>query len=599
MLDKVYLGRLVSDLDIGRKTTKISKVTLTVDGNTFFTAGDDTGREIEKSVPWASQSMANDVLSAMKNIEYQPFSGTDALIDPSAEIGDGITVGGIYSILAQKNISYGKMSTSEIAAPGSDEIDDEYPYITKSQRLANRISAQTYSYIIKTSDEIKLGVANDLKQMRSEIDIQLDSITLRVENGLAGLSSEIKQTAESITLRVDNEVAGLHSEIKQTADSISLRITNEVEGLQSEIKQTASSIETQVKNAQGDISTLKQTATSLQTQITSANGNISTLQQTASSLSTQIKNAQGDISSLEQTASSLSTRITNANGAISSLEQYVDSFSLSVDNGQYSSTLRLMAGRTTLDSAEIEFTGMVTFSDLQGNRTIINGDVIDTSTLYLDSLYGRTIYLKDSYGYTVGYFSLTGSSSSYAALDLWSEGALRLHASSGDMFLSSDYGYVTLSSSYGITCANDLYPNSNGRYSCGTSSFKWSDIYANNDTIVTSDLQVKHDVEYGLDRYSTFFDNLRPISFLFNDGTSGRRHIGLGAQDVERALKESGLTDMDFAGFIKSPQKTEYEDEVYIKYNYALRYGEFVSLCIYQIQNLKSRVSELERMLRQ
>lgn len=223
MLDKFYLGQSLSDLDIGEKTTKISRVNLLVDGQTMYTAGNDTGRTIEKNVPWASQGMANDLLEAIKNVEYQPFSGVDALVDPSAEIGDGITVGGIYSVLAQKNISYGRMSTSSIAAPESDEIDDEYPYISKKQREDNRKLAQTYSYIAKTSEEIKFGVANDLKNMRSEIDIQLDKITLSVQDAEKNISS-IEQYAKSLTLSVSN--GSTSSTIKLMAGSTEIDSEN-------------------------------------------------------------------------------------------------------------------------------------------------------------------------------------------------------------------------------------------------------------------------------------------------------------------------------------------------------------------------------------
>lgn len=526
MSDKVYLGRFLADLDIGRKAARISRVNLVVNNETTYTAGDDTGRTIEKNVPWASQSMANDVLSAVKSVDYQPFFGTDALIDPSAEIGDGITVGGIYSVLAQKNITYGKMSTSNIAAPESDELDDEYPYINKKQRIDNRKQSQTYSYI---------------------------------DNTKSGLESDIARTESSLNSRITDTANGLQSQITQTAGSLESKITDTKNGLESQITQTASSINTRITD----------TANGLQSQIT-------------------------------QTASSLTSQITDTkNGLQSQISQKVGSISMSVTNGATSSSISLYADGVLVKSENIQFTGVVTFNDLQGNKTIINGNVIDTGTLRLNSLYGNEIYLRDANGYWVGNFSLTGASSSYSlALNLYSSGALRLQASDGDLYLNSNGGHTTIDGLLGVTCGKNFYPNSNGSYTCGTSSFKWSDIYANNGTIVTSDLQVKHSVEYALDQYDAFFDKLRPMSFLFNDGTSGRRHTGLGAQDVERALRESGLTDMDFAGFIKSPKKTEHDDEVYITgYNYALRYEEFISLCIDQIQKLKSRVYDLERMI--
>ena len=63
--------------------------------------------------------------------------------------------------------------------------------------------------------------------------------------------------------------------------------------------------------------------------------------------------------------------------------------------------------------------------------------------------------------------------------------------------------------------------------------------------------------------------------------------MGLIAQDVERALAEAGLDGMDFGGFVKAPR----EDG---GFDYALRYGEFIPMCIARIQELTARVARLE-----
>ena len=66
------------------------------------------------------------------------------------------------------------------------------------------------------------------------------------------------------------------------------------------------------------------------------------------------------------------------------------------------------------------------------------------------------------------------------------------------------------------------------------------------------------------------------------------------SQDVEQALTDSGLTSMDFAGFIKSPKTDEYGQEYEDEYIYSLRYDEFVGLLIDQVQSLKKRIAKLE-----
>ena len=66
------------------------------------------------------------------------------------------------------------------------------------------------------------------------------------------------------------------------------------------------------------------------------------------------------------------------------------------------------------------------------------------------------------------------------------------------------------------------------------------------------------------------------------------------AQDVEATLAELGIDTKDFAGFVKSPARDEDGNIIEGEYNYALRYGEWISLNIWQIQQLKARVAELE-----
>jgi hypothetical protein len=124
----------------------------------------------------------------------------------------------------------------------------------------------------------------------------------------------------------------------------------------------------------------------LNTRISSAEGNISTLQQTASSLSSKIASAEGNISTLQQTASSLSIRLTSAEGSIASISATVGNLNLYVSNGSTSSTLSLRAGSTVLSSANITFTGAVTFTSMNEalstpGATTINGANIMTGTI--------------------------------------------------------------------------------------------------------------------------------------------------------------------------------------------------------------------------
>lgn len=112
-----------------------------------------------------------------------------------------------------------------------------------------------------------------------------------------------------------------------------------------------------------------------------------------------------------------------------------------------------------------------------------------------------------------------------------------------------------------------------------------------NEIEVVSDRTKKHSIENQPESYSRIFDALRPVIFKYNDGNSERYHTGFIAQDVEDAVISAGLTTKDFAGVC-------YElDSDGNKVNYGVRYGEIVSLNTYEIQKLKARIAELEKII--
>lgn len=152
----------------------------------------------------------------------------------------------------------------------------------------------------------------------------------------------------------------------------------------------------------------------------------------------------------------------------------------------------------------------------------------------------------------------------------------------------------------------------NGYTNLGSGSYRWKQLFATTATISTSDRNLKKDIHQLTDTHLDFFLKLQPVLFLFKDGESGRTHIGFIAQDVEQAMSECGLTDLDFAGFCKD-QKVEVffeEDENGDKiekerpildengnpeYIYSLRYEEFIALNTYVIQELWKRVDAVEK----
>lgn len=83
-----------------------------------------------------------------------------------------------------------------------------------------------------------------------------------------------------------------------------------------------------------------------------------------------------------------------------------------------------------------------------------------------------------------------------------------------------------------------LYPKYDNARSLGTSGLRWSQVWASNGTIQTSDARLKRDIQpldYGLNALL----QLRPVSYFWKNGHEGdSRHIGFIAQELQNVLPE-------------------------------------------------------------
>ena len=190
MSDKYYVGGDITSFSDNGKYKPISRVTLLVDDENSLTAGDDTGMGIVASCPHATQAMVNALLQTMKGYQYQAYEAGAANIDPAAELGDGVTVGGIYSPLSK--LSDDGRGYAGIASPGEAEMEDEYPsdgYITQE---FNRKIAETRSSITKTSEAIMLKVEG-IDGKYTEVKTTLDGLTVTDASGTTKINgSSIK-----------------------------------------------------------------------------------------------------------------------------------------------------------------------------------------------------------------------------------------------------------------------------------------------------------------------------------------------------------------------------------------------------------------------
>ena len=129
-------------------------------------------------------------------------------------------------------------------------------------------------------------------------------------------------------------------------------------------------------------------------------------------------------------------------------------------------------------------------------------------------------------------------------------------------------------------CKSNILPPS-GSYNLGTAMNNWNQghfnvVYTSSGTVSVSDRNKKKDI-VDLDNALDTVMKLKPVSYKFIEGTSGRTHTGFIAQDCQNLVCDN------WAGFVK------HED------NYGLRYEEFIAINSRAIQELNQRLVKLEK----
>ena len=159
MSDVVALARRVGQIEVSPQFSDYSKVLIHIDDETVIEVGNDTGRTLEFTCPFATQQMAQDILSSLTGFQYQPFRVTDALMDPAAEIGDAANTRGSYGGIYSRNTKFSEMMPADIAAPQDEEINHEYKYESPQERQFKRQIDDVKASLIIANDRIDASVS--------------------------------------------------------------------------------------------------------------------------------------------------------------------------------------------------------------------------------------------------------------------------------------------------------------------------------------------------------------------------------------------------------------------------------------------------------
>ena len=208
------------------------------------------------------------------------------------------------------------------------------------------------------------------------------------------------------------------------------------------------------------------------------------------------------------------------------------------------------------------------FSDSRSNRLYINASYIRAGTIDAD-----IVTLGSDYG---GFCCGRGSDGVNTTCGAMVYGSAGPYA---DYYLFvSNKGAMMSGGSASIYCAN------NG-------------IHASEEISVDSDIRLKNDIRFDVEKYEDFFLGLQASTFCLNGRNDNLRHIGFIAQEVEKTRISCGIDKNDLALLEYCKKNIRGSDGDLSDNYYGIRYGEFIPLCVHMIQKLYQRISYLETKL--
>lgn len=181
----ITLGRDVQSFSKTDAYAPISRVTITDDAGNDFTAGNDTGRALELGCPWATQTMANDLLTKFRGKVYRPFTASGAMLDPAAELGDTVSCNGVESILGEIDTTYDALCASDISAPGDQDVNHEYEYSDATTRELKRkltLGANYYGTTITRQNGLEIVKTNG-ETTKSRVKLNSDVLAFYDDDG--------------------------------------------------------------------------------------------------------------------------------------------------------------------------------------------------------------------------------------------------------------------------------------------------------------------------------------------------------------------------------------------------------------------------------
>ena len=533
MNGKQYIGRRMSRYEGCGPTRAVDGIALVVDEEHEYRAGDMGGCVMEITCPYGTQAMADALLTQLRGRTYTAYDAENAVMDPEAELGDGVTLNGVYTLLASRQMVLGSGRLCRIGAPADSEIDHEYGVADTYDRRIERKLAQSRSYIDKKSDEIRLGVESLVDDRMAELDVTLDGITGTVR-GLNGDVSTLKQTSKSLEGRIESAEGDIGS-LELTSKSLTGKIEG-VDGRVGSLELTSKSFKSEIDGLDGRVSRIEQTDNDITLSVDGSLGGKATIKLSNGSAGTI------DLSKVREAVASDDTDVTITSG---SMHFYNKTFMVDSDNLTVTANGSVHSYNMTANNVT-----------MVGGGGSYDEDSPDKPYDVAATVNGNMYLTPENYTASVGIFGSPGSGN----IEL-------LYASTNyNQMPSVVLGYVPRGKSVGA------------RINGSVISMEHTPSYG-------SDRDIKKDVADMPERYLRLLDELRPVVYRYREERpAAPLHWGYIAQEMEAALGRAGMGREDAAALAGEDGTGQM----------GIGYAELIPLLHMKIRQLEQRLARLE-----
>lgn len=187
------IGTKAGSLKTSSFNNTYSRVTITTkdsesSSDIAYSVGNDDGLEMVVACPWigadehAAIKMATYILSTLNGYTYCPYTSSETLLDPAAELGDLISFDKITSEIVNLDIDYERIMNSEVSAPVSNETEHEFPQGASSKDSTKRYVDGVRAALELEIDKITALVENNEGRFQ-KLQVTLDGVIIQNEQG--------------------------------------------------------------------------------------------------------------------------------------------------------------------------------------------------------------------------------------------------------------------------------------------------------------------------------------------------------------------------------------------------------------------------------